>query len=410
MSNAKTMLGSLLVVSTLGVLSAKLVSCGKSSSSGKAPTSTSNSVPGNLNIKVQSKAATALTAGSEGCDCSTPGTSMGGPTCGSRPDGKCYTPTAIRGHFNRLSVSGSRLLGGGNKYQGLEDVLRTAYFDLDAPVFLDGDDNLQDAAPSSFAIVDLSVQSIEYQFLGAGKYFNVRIPMVTVPIANDPIISACVSNGGLGDAAKYTKLYADGISVTAGDILVCIKDAKTDVCKDADYQWVDATGTLASTRPSSPLKLSGAYAFQSPTCKAGQAYPDLSWGAMNINASLAQALGVTAKIDQGKKTYTYNGTTGNTLDVVISFDMSQQLFVPNVAAAAFASTDYAADGATLRRNLDKITLRQIFQHNTSTQAKHTIDSDNMGSASISVSVSTKDETADGDVEDLSKTLKPNEGG
>jgi len=335
---------------------------------------------------------------------------MGGPVCGSNPQGKCYTPKAIRGHFNQLNVAEGRLLGGGDKYHGLESVFRTGYFDLAKPVFLDGDDNLQDGGTSSNSIVSMSMQSLEYQFLAAGKYFNIRIPMVTVPVTQDPQFIGCIDEGGLGSSAKYTKLYAEGTKVTAGDILVCVKDSIDSTCKDSEYNWVDSSGTLTpmdSSRPSTPLRLTGSYAFEKSTCTAGQDHPNVTWGSLNFFASSSSKLGVTAKIDSGKKIYTKGSESGNTLDVTITFDMSNQLFVPNSVASDFASSDYSANGATIRQNLDKITLRQIYQYNNRTSSSTNIDSDNMGNATISTTVSTKEEAADDDVEDLSQTLQPN---
>jgi hypothetical protein len=409
--------GRLLRLATFFVILAgmlmKVVACGGDGKNGGPGAGSSNG--GNTNVKVAGTNAMMLASAlapslTEGCDCSTPGTSMGGPVCGGNPQGKCYTPSAIRGHFNLLSA-GARLLGGGDKYHGLESVFRTGYFDFAAPVFLDGDDNIQDGIVGNGNVVSMSVQSLEYQFLAAGKYFNVRIPMVTIPAAQDPQFLGCIDEGGLGASAKYTKLYADGINVTAGDILVCIKDTQTAVCKDADYNWVDSSGTLtpmSGTRPGSPQRLTGAYAFNKSSCTSGSSNPNVTWGSMDFHAAGSSSLGITATIEAGKKIYTKGSETGNTLDVTVSFDMSNQLFVPNTAAAAYVSSDYSADGATIRQNLDKIMLRQIYQYNTRSSSSVNIDSDNMGSATLTTVVSTKEEADDGDVEDLSETLQPNE--
>ncbi len=391
----------------------KVVACGDDGKKGGPGSGSSNG--GNINVKVTSANAMMLSPAlapslAEGCDCSTPGTSMGGPVCGGNPQGKCYTPSAIRGHFNGLSA-GARLLGGGDKYHGLESVFRTGFFDFSQPVFLDGDDNIQDGTVSAVNIVSMSIQSLEYQFLAAGKYFNVRIPMVTIPAAKDPQFLGCIDEGGLGESAKYTKLYADGINVTAGDILACIKDTQTAVCKDADYNWVDSSGTLTSmsgSRPASPQRLTGSHAFNKSSCTSGADHPNVTWGSMDFYAAGSSSLGITATIDAGKKIYTKGSVTGNTLDVTVSFGMSNQVFVPNAVATAYASSDYSANGATIRQNLDKIMLRQVYQYNTRTSTSVNIDSDNMGSATLTTVVSTKEEADDGDVEDLSETLRPNE--
>lgn len=386
---------------TSGLLLAS--SCGKNNGNG-APNSGGS---GNVNIKLKSAAKTSLMLAADGVGCGAPGASNGS-SGGSGSGGSCYTPTAIRGHFNSLQVSGARLMGGGNKYHGLEEVVRTGYFDLAKPLLLDGDDNIQDKRESPFNILDLGVQSIEYQFLAAGKYFNVRIPLVTLPIAEDPQFKGCIDEGGLGEAAKYTKLYAEGISVTAGDILVCIKDGLSDLCKDSEYSWVEESGTLASTRPSSPMRLTGSYAYTKSKCSSGADHPDATWSSMAIHASHSSALGVTAAFgDAGKKIYTLNGKTGNTLDVVVEISMAQQLFVPSSVVSAYISTDYAAQGATILKNIDKVTLRQIYQYNTRTSTSQEIDGENMGTATLTATVSDKEEADDGSVTDLSTTLQPN---
>lgn len=405
LSTSHVSLGALLISGLIMV--ANLSSCGDKKNG--QPMSGSGTADGNINIKMAASSSIASLTGTEGCDCSTPGTSRGGPVCGSNPQGKCYTPTAIRGHFNALNGGGSRLLGGGNKYHGLESVFRTGYFDLANPVALDGDDNIQDGAKTSTSIVSMSIQSVEYQFLAAGKYFNVRIPMVTVPAKNDTAFVGCIDESGLGESLKYTKLYADGIAVSAGDILACIKDTKTETCKDSEFNWVDANGVLtpvSGTRPSEPLRLTGLYAFNKSSCAQGADHPSVTWGGLDLHAATTSTFGVTAEIKEGKKIYTKGSESGNTLDVTIAMDFSNQLFVPNAAASAFASSDYATDGVTVRKNLDKITLRQIYQYNTRTSASTNIDSDNLGTATLSVAISTKEEAADGDVEDLSTTLKP----
>jgi hypothetical protein len=350
----------------------------------------------------------------EGCECSQPGTSQGGSICGSRPDGKCYTPTAMKGFFNTLYLSGvgssndgsARLMGGGNKYTGLESVFRTGFFDVSESVFLDGDDTLQ-IDGGSFDLVDMRVQTIEYQFGAAGKFFNVRIPLVNLPTTTDPEFEGCIDEGGLGESAKYVDLYSAPTTVTAGDILVCVTDSASDSCADADFKWTNSSGELLSTRPSSPLRLTGSAAFEPSTCTSGADYPEVTWGSMALYAQLAEDAEASAEIIEGKKLYTAGGKSGNTLNTTVDLDLSNQLYVPSSLSAAYLSTDYAANGATILGALDRITLRQIYQLNTRSSSSVNIDSDNMFQAAVSFELSNKSEEDDGDVEDLSETIPEN---
>ena len=101
-----------------------VASCGNKDDHG----SSNSGGTGNINIKLKSAASAGLTPLADGATCSNPGGRSGS-------SGSCFTPTAIRGHFNTLEVSGARLKGGGSKYHGLEEVVRTGFFDLSKPVF-----------------------------------------------------------------------------------------------------------------------------------------------------------------------------------------------------------------------------------------------------------------------------------
>ncbi len=381
-----------------------LLGCSEKSNKG-SPT---DSGGGNLNIKVASQTLSLdtvlLTA--DGCDCSQPGTSRGGSICGSQPDGKCFAPLAVKGYLNQVYAANARIMGGGDKYHGLESVFRTGHFDLANPVYFDGDDNLQDGGGKT-DIVDLRVQSIEYSFLAAGRYFHILIPSVSLPVTEDSAFVDCIDEGGLGESVKYINLYdlseTPDFAVVAGDILVCIKTTLDESCKLSDYQWADSSGVLYSTRPTNPLRLTGSYAFEASSCEAGSDHPNVTWGSMSIYAQTATGVDLAATIDKGQKVYTSGGNTGTTLDLTLDIDLANQLYVPNSAVAAFISTDYATSGPTLISNLNQITLRQIYQLNTRASADTNIDSDNMFQASISATISGTPEESDNDVEDLAET-------
>lgn len=282
-------------------------SCGKSKGTDDQ---TSSSGTSNINVSLKSSSVTSLSlTATEGCSCGTPGTGGGGPLCDGGGNGKCYSPTAFKGYFNMMNISNisgayARLLGGGDKYHGLESVFRTAFFDVTKSVFFDGDDNIQDNTNTSdFTKGDIQMQSVEYQFSALGEFFNIRVPAVTFPAASDPKFIGCIDEGGLGESAKYVKLFSTTQSITAGDILVCLKSTKTLACKDAEYLWVDSsTGALSSTRPTSPVRFSGS-AFGNPSsCKSGAEHPEATWGHVDFLIGMdAAPFSVSAQFKEGKK-------------------------------------------------------------------------------------------------------------
>ena len=74
------------IVAITSLTMMKVTSCGKRK---KDEPSSETTNGGNVNVKVTGTSSTVLSSlMAEGCDCSTPGTSMGGPVCGSNPHGK----------------------------------------------------------------------------------------------------------------------------------------------------------------------------------------------------------------------------------------------------------------------------------------------------------------------------------
>jgi hypothetical protein len=369
----------------------------------------------NLNLSLKSSKVTALTllAATEGCSCGTPGTGNGGPLCDGGGDGKCYSPTAFKGYFNLMNISSisggyARLLGGGNKYHGLEAVFRTAYFDVTKSVFFDGDDNIQDnTTTSAFTMGNIDMQAVDYQFSAVGKYFNIRVPAITFPVVSDPKFVGCIDEGGLSESVKYVKLYSTTQTISAGDILVCLKTTKTAACTDAEYLWIDkSTGAISPTRPSTPVRFSGS-AFGNPSsCKAGADHPEVNWGSVSFLIGMdATPVSVTAAFSGGKKTYTSGGVSGNTMDVTIDLDASNQIFVPQSLVTAFTTTTENSSYETeILKNLSVLTLRGLYDHNTRASTSTNIDKADWLVGKITLAISDKTEEEDGDVEDLSTTI------
>ncbi len=386
-------------------------SCGKGKSKKDDSTSSGTS---NANVKLKNSKVAALTlTASEGCSCGTPGTGNGGPLCDGGGDGKCYSPTAFKGFFNQMNISNisgayARLLGGGNKYHGLEAVFRTAFFDVTKSVFFDGDDNIQDNTnTSAFTMGNIQLQSVDYQFSSVGKYFNVRVPGITFPVVDDSKFKGCIDEGGLGESVKYVKLYSTTQAIAAGDILVCLKSAKTDTCTDAEYLWVDSsTGDFSSTRPTAPVKFGGASFGNASSCTPGADHPSVTWGHIDFLIGMdASSFSVVAAFKSGKKIYTSGSTSGNTLDITVDLDTSNQLFVPNSLVTAFTTaTANATYEKDILKNLSLITLRGLYDNNTRASASTNIDKANWLIGKVTLSISDKTEEEDGDVEDFSQTI------
>lgn len=386
---------SYLAVIGLAVFSA---ACGKDDSGGG-----SGSGSGNVNIAVKSSAFSALARSKAKYSALSTNCSVqnGAAT------GKCYTPTRVAGNFNMASLGSTyggvpvRLLGGGEKYHGLDDVFRTAPFDLSESVFIDGDDNIQDGGGGPYNMVTLHAQALETQFLAAGKYFTVRLFFVGQPPSSESVFSSCgLDSGTLEGMDEKGVLYSGMPSgIQAGDILVCIKDTQGAICADSDFQWVnDSSGyALSSTRPSTPVRLTGSY-FQSLSnqCSQGSEHPDLTWGGTDLYASLATPISVSASFSEGTKIYTSGSASGSTLDVTVDLNVENSIFVPSSAIASFESTDYATDGPTVRGNLDQILLKQVYEYNARSSSSQVIES--MLSATVSLAISDTSEASDGDVE------------
>ena len=229
---------------------------------------------------------------------------------------------------------------------------------------------------------------------------------MTLPVTADPKFVGCIDDAVLGNSKKYVGLYPGMTAATAGDILVCMKPNKTDTCTDAEFKWVNASsGALETTRPSSPVRFSGSAFGSASRCQAGSDHPDATWGELDILVNLASSFDVTAVFEGGKKIYTVSGSKGSTLDLTVNLDASNQIFVPNAFVTEYTTTSANPTyQTTILKNLDKITLRPLYDHNARASTSVNIDKANWFQGVISATVSEKSEAEDGDVEDLSETI------
>lgn len=298
---------------------------------------------------------------------------MAGTNCsvttdvGGTETGKCYSALQIKGYFNSLTLgatsggAGVRLLGGGS-LTGLEAVFSRAAFDLKTSPAIEGEDNIQDGTSSSYNLMTIKIQALEYSFVGtsANKYYHVRIPFVTTPPSASSVYANCGLGGGLAEADTLGTLYPN-LTAYPGDILVCIKNTSSETCADADYQWVESSGATASVRPSSPLRLTGNYLYvEDETCDMSGATPSVNWGAVGLDILLQSPVSVSASINGGVKTYTSGGTSGNKLTVNIDIDSDGAIFVPSSAIGPDLSS---ATESQILQNLASIQVSAIYVKN-----------------------------------------------
>lgn len=301
--------------------------------------------------------------------------------------GLCYTPIEVTGYFNvgLLSNTGGgtpvRILGGGTT-SGLSSVFKKSQFNLKSSPTIASQDNIQDGG-GSYNLVNLEVQSVEVAFYAeaTNKVYRTRIPFTTTPPSANSSFSSCGLGGGLTTADELGSLFG---SVTAqpGDILVCIKSTTSDTCSDTDYQWVDNTGTLFSTRPASPLRLTGTYLRTADSCSSGSSHPDITWGSATLNIGLGSSFTVNAAFGSGgTKTYTLSSGSGTKLILNLDISTTNSLFVPTSALNgdlnSFTQTQ-------ILQQIQSVLLKPVYVANNKSSAS--VTSDGMLSATLSASV------------------------
>lgn len=335
---------------------------------------------------------------------------MTGVSCsvmdGNPAVGNCYTPHNMSGTFNKATITNfaggktARLLGGGSKYHGLEDVFRQAKFDLSQTIFMDGDDNLQDNGQVTYTGVAIDTKYLDIVHNVMGKYIHVRYMFVDQPATLGAAISGCsLDVSTLAEVAVKGLLWTGATGVYAGDILACVKATSTEVCANTDYQWIDSsTGALLSTR-SNPLRLAGSYTMDSTTCSNSGSYPDMNWGGIYLYSQLNSSVTINAAFDRGQKIYTSGSSMGHTMNMTLGIDTAASVFVPSSLISVYESQDYNSDGATFLKNLDKITLRQIYEYNNRQSVSTVISGSSMFDANLTIAISETEEANDGDDQD-----------
>lgn len=346
---------------------------------GSCSDSSQNSTAGNIDIVLKSTGLARGESPRAGTDCSVTYES-------TTTNGKCYSPVEVSGIFNAGSLSSTgggapvRILGGGNDH-GLTAVFKKAAFNLKSQPTIDGEDNIQDGG-GTYNLVTLSVQAIETTFVAdtGNQYYHVRIPFTTTPPSANSTFSSCGLGGGLTEADSLGTLFG---SVTAypGDILVCIKATSTATCTDSEYQWVDGSGNLQSTRPGSPKRLAGSQLMVADSCTSSGAHPEITWGKASVDISLGSSVSVSAAISEGVKSYTTGGSTGTALTMTLDISTSNSIFVPTTAIAGDLNS---VNQATVLGSIDQILLKPIYVGNNKSSSAST--GDGMLSATASLSV------------------------
>ncbi len=294
----------------------------------------------------------------------------GAPT--TEESGYCFTPVNILGSISSVVIgdfgsAGVRLLGGGNE-SGLDAVFGFNLFDLLNAEAFDGDDNIQDNALSRITGTSLSYYHIESVFAAAGEIWHVRYFFFnSSPSLASPFLGCNVGTDELGRLDEAAgELFTD-VNFQKYDIMACLEATGVTCENESDFKWIDADDadySLVSTRPTNPLQLKNlsnaapANIFgQDDACSMGSNYPEYTFASMDIEFDVTNSPGsLSAAIDSGEKTYTYNGTTGNKLTATLEFDLTNMMFYPQSASLGtdLGATTTSNYKKTIRQNLNKI--------------------------------------------------------
>ena len=286
---------------------------------------------------------------------------------GGTENGNCFTPTSVSAHFSSASLSDTvKIVGGGDKYHGLESVFRTERMDLNAAPRIEGDDNLQNAAGSSFNELSFAVRAMETVFTGTagGRVFRVRHFFVDQPPSSSSTFSArsCGFNSeNFKLMDRLGRLYeGSAAEPRRGDIMVCVKDAG-ESCAETDYRWVEG-GSLVGARSANTKRLAGALLTSSEVCPVGGA--DTAWSALTLAFGLTTPVSLSARVEGGKKIYTTaDGKSGTRLTVTVEIPLTDSLFLHHTASMSDLAT---ATEPQILANLDKLMLKPVYVMNTRT--------------------------------------------
>lgn len=286
--------------------------------------------------------------------------------------GKCLTPINVGGSFSVARLSSSlggppaRILGGGTEI-GLNDIFKRGFFDLLKPFTIDSsEDNLESVSGQSFNLFWVESQVVETTFLAASKVFHVRTYFVDQPPASDVYFDSChFSVDEQSEMNSKGTIYTDSRQgIRAKDILVCIKDHLSDTCAETDYQWVDSSGVLQSTRPaaSEPKQIvTHQRYYTTSVCIPNVDFTpkSMSWGHGDIAFSLSTPVTIEAAYaDRGEKTYTYAGKSGTKIHFEVVTDTDGALFI--AGSTGLSGGDPATwQQSDVLQNIDRIQFKPL---------------------------------------------------
>lgn len=317
----------------------------------------------------------------------------------STQTGNCFTPLSIKSKATQLNGASSfgglpiRLLNfsaapEGSGYDGPFGILGVAPFDFSVPQATTNpysDDNIQDGISTTvYNRVTVNMKSLELQIeipsANSGvtqRFWTIRYPFIPQDLTSISGYSTCLaSDSHLADVATApdAKIYSAPANFLVGDVLLCQKAASTDVCADSDFEYISSTdGSTSSTRPSSPVRLSGTYLLShESSCAVENGHPNMSLGYIDFDASLTAGFKATRVIDRGVSTYTITsgceGTTcnsgtassGNAVVVTVTYSTDNSIFVPT-------GIDLTSDSASsIRQNLYRILIKPLYVLNNRT--------------------------------------------
>lgn len=221
--------------------------------------------------------------------------------------GNCVNPIKMTATATTLHLASqyggvpAQIQGSGRT--GIQGLFGFNTFDFKSASTLGGTNNLTESKVY-FDRVAVNVSALDIQYVAgvAAKFYNVRYLFFTQPPMDDTTLSACVSAAGnrslfnsLGSLFFTDTAKTAPIPITRGDILVCVKDTGSATCAASDYQWIDASGALHSTRPTAPLQLKGTFITPASSCDAmDSAFTSFVTGGATFYAAITSPFTLTA--------------------------------------------------------------------------------------------------------------------
>lgn len=306
-------------------------------------------------------------------------------------DGKCLTPDNVTVWASTVSLfkinagfdgNFARLLGGGSGL-GKNGYLEGAPFNLSQAGTLKGEDTLWEVKGTKpeFDSVGLSMAYVKIAFTTNTQQWEALLPFVDQPLEENQSIKDCVDAAGLANIKNNANVLT-GLTFKKGDYLFCKKTTGSS-CALSDFKWFDTTAkVLTSTRPTTPKRFAYADNYEVKCNSAGsqETPPDMSFDYHYVSFALTSKIklygdfshGSDSEINKGAGipygmtqddweahtqaggstnpffiyTLDSNGTktTGNRLDVKLSFDMSDWIVIDGVYDFTSATDDQILSG------------------------------------------------------------------